>query len=411
MAKKKNLELAEFYQRYPYPIVRDIFYDRNLLNQHCFLSGIPPIKKGRLLVAGAGTTEAITWALSCPKLKVDAIDISEASLKIAGRLAEQLGLQNLNLIHGDFEAGDGLKGKYDAISCLGVLHHLASPRKALAKLERRLKPGGVMSIMVYTHTNRRLIQDAQNVIGLLTQGLDPMAKEEAATKICTQGVVAQGRLAPTFAQAVEEQQRNPPSFADTMLNPREVSYSIPEFAALLETAGLRIVSPVHPFAWAPHGQLEAEAMARYQTLPLIEQLQISDLLKAPLCWMIVRRIKEHAEPPTDGPSFWALVPKPMDAGHYEVDALKVSAEPTAVVPQAERLDAETALISRTPNHPARFHPIALHILALVDGQRSLEEIGRLACRTEGLDFDEVRAEVGLTLNMMMSQMNMFTPTL
>lgn len=410
MSKKRNRTLAEFYARYPYPAVKEIFFDRNLVAQHFYLAGLPPRSGGKLLVAGCGTTEALTWALSAPDFQVHGVDVSEPSIRIAERLAEQLGVKNLRLTHGDFEAGDGVSGKYDLISSLGVVHHLANPRKALRRLAKRLAPGGVLSLMVYTHTNRRTIQDAQRVIQHLTRGMDAERKEDCAVRICESGRHAGGRLAGTFERALEERLTNPPSFADTMLNPRETSYSIPELVDLLDDCDLELAAPVHPFAWIPYGHLDDEALGRLADLPLAARMEVADLLTNPLCWVVARRRADAAEPPaSEGEAFWRQVPRPLDAGVYEVRSLEVRQPALPLQLQVERLDADTVLIARSAKYPARFHPLAAHLLALVDGVRDLESIGKTACEAEGLPFEELRADVALTLRTMMHDMTLFVP--
>ena len=410
MSKKRNRTLAEFYARYPYPAVKEIFFDRNMVAQHFYLAGLPQPRGGRILVAGCGTTEALTWALSAPDFEVDAVDISKPSVQIARRLAEQLGVQNLTLTRGDFEDGDGVSGRYQLISCLGVLHHLARPKRALARLARRLAPGGVLSLMVYTHTNRRTIQDAQRVIHHLTAGMDAVSKEDCAVQICEAGRHGGGRLASTFERAMDERSTNPPSFADTMLNPREVSYSLPELAELLEGCGLELAAPVHPFAWIPYGHLDDAALGRLAELPLVARMEVGDLLANPLCWVVARRKADHATPPVfEGEDFWRVVPRPLDAGIHEVSALVVKQPALPLQVQVERVDPETVLIARSARYPARFHAVAAHLLALVDGVRDLEAIGRMACEAEGLAFEALRGDVAETLRTMMHDMTLFVP--
>ncbi len=75
----------------------------------------------------------------------------------------------------------------------------------------------------------------------------------------------------------------------------------------------------------------------------------------------------------------------------------------------QRLDPETVALARSPRYPARFHPLAAHMLALVDGERDLATIAKLGCQAEGLSFDDLRDEVALTLRTMMHDMGLFTP--
>lgn len=49
-----------------------------------------------------------------------------------------------------------VKNKFDMIFCLGVLHHLPDPQRALAKMSAMLKPGGLLYIWVYGRENNKV---------------------------------------------------------------------------------------------------------------------------------------------------------------------------------------------------------------------------------------------------------------
>ena len=75
--------------------------------------------------------------------------------------------------------------------------------------------------------------------------------EQAALEICRTGSTTANRLSQTFKYAVDQYETDRPQFADTMLNPRETSYSIPQLVEFLATAELDLVSPVMPRQSAP----------------------------------------------------------------------------------------------------------------------------------------------------------------
>ena len=84
--------------------------------------------KGKnVLDLGCGIgTDAISFALA--GANVDAIDISEKSLKIARKMIESWGLYNIRLLQWDLELlNTFLINHYDLIYSIGVIHHTLNP--------------------------------------------------------------------------------------------------------------------------------------------------------------------------------------------------------------------------------------------------------------------------------------------
>ena len=63
-----------------------------------------------------------------------------------------------------------------------------------------------------------------------------------------------------------------------MLNPREVSYSVPELIELLAAVGLELVFPAVPNLWNLRDILPEPAYERFLELPKGKQLEIGDIL-------------------------------------------------------------------------------------------------------------------------------------
>ena len=408
--------IGEFYDRYPYPRVDKIECDLNLLDHMHYLadtcfdqvasrrSGVG----GRMLIAGCGTREAVGWALACPQWRVDAVDVSGASIAIAQKLAEQLDVADrINFRCADFEQGQGLDGPYEFISSSGVLHHLASPPRGLGQLEKHLAPNGVMALMVYSHTNRSNHQHAQRVLGLLTKDIDDA---QAALEICRTGSTTANRLSQTFKNAVDQYEHDRPQFADTMLNPRETSYSIPQLVEFLATAELDLVSPVMPILWCPQQCLPAAAYDRYLKLPLLERLDVSDRLKSPLFWVLAKRKSEITQRrccSENDELFWQIVPMAKALSVHPVDKLVVkSAIPWEIPIKPSEQDGVTI---HSYSSWSSFHRIARDLLELVDGQRTLEQIGRTAAHMHGVSFDEIKETIKRYFRRLIDDMLLATP--
>ncbi len=44
---------------------------------------------------------------------------------------------------------DQIEGEFDAINCVGVLHHMLEPIRGIKALASKLAPGGILHIFVY----------------------------------------------------------------------------------------------------------------------------------------------------------------------------------------------------------------------------------------------------------------------
>jgi SAM-dependent methyltransferase len=73
-------------------------------------------------------------------------------------MAEALGISNLHFAIGDILRLDETEDRYDVIECVGVLHHMADPFEGWRALVRRLRPGGLMLIGLYSAVSRRVIR-------------------------------------------------------------------------------------------------------------------------------------------------------------------------------------------------------------------------------------------------------------
>jgi SAM-dependent methyltransferase len=87
--------------------------------------------------------------------RLTAVDLSRASLAFAARKIEELKLPDIRLLHGDILDLDALPESFDVIEATGVLHHMRDPLQGWRVLAKTLRPGGVMSVALYSSTARR----------------------------------------------------------------------------------------------------------------------------------------------------------------------------------------------------------------------------------------------------------------
>jgi len=108
-----------------------------------------------VLIAGCGTgRQAIAAAITYgSNARVVALDLSIASLAYAARMADQLGVTNIEFRHGDIlDVGHSsdLHSRFKIIECCGVLHHMTDPWEGWRSLLKGLDRDGLMFIGLYS---------------------------------------------------------------------------------------------------------------------------------------------------------------------------------------------------------------------------------------------------------------------
>lgn len=229
----------------------------------------------RLLDAGCGTGVGIQQIRHlAPGAEVHACDLSQASLAVAAQRIEALNqgpvtFHQLNLL--DLSS---LPGSFDAIFCSGVVHHTADPVGALRQLKQKLKPDGVLYLMLYSRYGRRPTMLMRRVLQLLeadvalgSQLFEALPKDHFLARWEYE---TKGRLNLKHREW----------FLDTYLNAQEKNYSIGEVFSDLQAAGLRFVRFAHPQWWelANRLSLPPEIAGRFQALPEEQRYELMENL-------------------------------------------------------------------------------------------------------------------------------------
>ena len=109
----------------------------------------------RQLIAGCGTGQhPVAAARHAPDVDFLAVDLSLASLAYAKRKAQEYGVKNLEFAQADLLQLPETTLSFDAISCVGVIHHLARPLEGLQALRAVMgRPSG-LKVAVYTESGR-----------------------------------------------------------------------------------------------------------------------------------------------------------------------------------------------------------------------------------------------------------------
>jgi SAM-dependent methyltransferase len=187
----------------------------------------------QILSAGCGANQAAAIAFENPTARVLGIDVSASSLAHEELLKSKYQLTNLELAQLPIEDVPTLKRDFDLIAVTGVLHHMADPLEGARILGSRLKPEGVMSVMLYGRHGRVGVEMLRGLFGSL--GL----RQDAASLEIVKDVIA--RLPPdhpVHPLLTADDARFDAGLVDLFLNARERSYTVGECLTFVSEAGL-----------------------------------------------------------------------------------------------------------------------------------------------------------------------------
>lgn len=231
--------------------------------------------RARLLDAGCGTGMGIQQIRHlAPGAEVHACDLSSASLQVAAQRIEALEQGSVTFHQMDLLDLSALPGTFDAIFCSGVVHHTGDPVLALRQLKSKLKPDGVLYLMLYSRFGRRPTMLMRRVLQLLeadvplgSQLFESLPKEHFLARWEYE---SKGSLNLTHREW----------FIDTYLNAQEKNYSISEVFSDLSAAGLRFVRFAHPQWWELQNRIQAppEIARRFAALPELERYELMENL-------------------------------------------------------------------------------------------------------------------------------------
>jgi tetratricopeptide (TPR) repeat protein/SAM-dependent methyltransferase len=118
-----------------------------------------------VLIAGCGTgLFTLEFARKTREARFLAIDLSLASLSYAKRMAQTLGVANIEFAQADIMKLASIGRTFDFIDASGVLHHLADPWTGWKVLLSLLRPGGVMQVGLYSELARQNVVAARALI-------------------------------------------------------------------------------------------------------------------------------------------------------------------------------------------------------------------------------------------------------
>lgn len=231
--------IREFYTNHPFPPplenldrALELYKDDNVRRSEFHL--LWPNREYRadvdVLIAGCGTWQAAKYALCHPGARVTAIDVSTTSLQHTERLKQKYSLTNLEVRPLSIESAGDLNHSFDHIICTGVLHHLADPDAGLRALRSVLNRDGAMYLMVYAPYGRAgiyMMQEYCRTVGVET------TTEEIRDLIAVLRALPEHH--PLLSAQGGSREFNGNALADTLLNPRDRSYSVPQLFDFLDS--------------------------------------------------------------------------------------------------------------------------------------------------------------------------------
>lgn len=367
--------VGEFYTSHPYPPplenldrVRDMWQDLNVhrAEHHLFW----PDKEYRadidVLVAGCGTWQAAKYALCHPEARVIAIDISPTSLDHTERLKQKYDLANLEIRQLSIENASELDHQFNMIISTGVLHHLVDPDAGLRALRSLLRPDGAMYLMLYARYARAGVQMLQEYCRRLGIGTSP---EDVKDVIATFAGLSQHHPLVLMMRGSRDGLTSE-NLIDSVLNPRDRVYSVPELFDFIERNDLMLTRFYWQAPYSPRcGQMaETPHAARLVALPERDQAAQMELWRG---LMVNHDIVVHPN-------------------SIEKDRLKVSFDDerclryvpirrtwTACVEDRLPPGAAGVLLNKTNMYPDIYLPIdALEkqMYEAIDGRRNISEI-------------------------------------
>jgi hypothetical protein len=255
-------------------------------------------------------------------------------------------------------------GPFDYIDCCGVLHHLPDPAAGLQALLSVLAPGGGLGLMVYAPHGRTGIYMIQEGLRLLAPAdQEPAARLDMARRVMKH--LPETAWLRANRGVTDHLNGGDAGLYDLLLNPRDRAYSVHELHGLLAASGLSVACWVEPIRYDPNPLLpDPRLRARIATLPAIERAALAEAIAGNIAAHIVYCTRV-GEPPERADPFNAdAVPICREIPGEEL-AKGIQANNTMFI----GLDALRV--------PVPLPPMAGAILRLIDGKRSVGDIGGL----------------------------------
>jgi SAM-dependent methyltransferase len=383
MTDATDQRLAGQYEAYPYPkrdpreeakrlIVGSPSHLREV-DYWVFGATRPASQPLRALFAGGGTGDGtIMLAQQMTSLgragQVTWLDRSAAALTIAQSRAEVRGLANIAWEQRSLLDLPGSElGPFDYIDCCGVLHHLPDPAQGLRALLSVLAPGGGMGLMVYAPHGRTGVYMMQDVMRRLAPPDEPPQQRlDIARRVMKH--LPETQWLGHNRNFDDHVNGGDAGLYDLLLNPRDRAFTVPELSALLGDAGLRVACWMEPMRYDPAPLLpDPKLRMRLEGMDSTQRAALAEALAGNMAVHILYCVR---------------VDDPVHRPDPTVET---------AVPVCREIDGETLVRGIRPDGTLTMNfnglrvsvalpPLASAILPLIDGHRSVGDIGGILAR-------------------------------
>lgn len=182
----------------------------------------------QILVAGCGTgIQSIAIAQQFPRSNILAIDLSKSSLAFALRKTKEMGINNINYVHGDILELSYMYETFDVIHCTGVLHHMKHPLTGLECLINTLRKNGLMKLGLYSNIAREEINKVRDLINK-----ENIAYTDESLKSFRKRLINNSlEISDEFNHSIDFFSLS--GFRDLYFNVQETQYSIPKIKEII----------------------------------------------------------------------------------------------------------------------------------------------------------------------------------
>ena len=192
-----------------------------------------------ILIAGCGTGQhSLVTASRFKDASVLAIDLSLNSLSYAVRKANELGVTNIDYRQADIMELGSLDRQFDLIESAGVLHHLGDPMAGWNVLVDLLRPGGLMSIGLYSEMARQHIVAGRSIISEMgyTSSVEDIRefRQDIIKRIASGKIILEKIIKMRDFFSISE-------CRDLLFHVQEYRFTIPQIGEALELLDLKFL--------------------------------------------------------------------------------------------------------------------------------------------------------------------------